>query len=549
MFVRHGGLNQPHRLFPILLLATIARLSAQPAITAVMNAASNIAPGLPNAGIAQGAIFVVQGSGLGPASMSIAPMAFQSANLSGTSVAVMVGGATENALMYYTSDAQVAALLPSNTPTGAGTVAVTYNGQTSDAAPIVVVANNPGIFTIDSSGGGPGIVTYADYSLVSPVRAANCGEPNTTCGAANPGDTLSLWATGLGPVSGDDASGSGLGQAIHVPLTVWLGGVRAPVSYQGRSGCCIGEDQIVFTVPDDVLTGCAVPLIVQVGNEISNSVAMPVAIGSRSCTPTRSGLSSIGPTDGPITSGSITLAHLADGGDAYEDDAGFEFLKLVTLLPGMQPFVLAWVDDQPAGSCIVYNNLNASFGVPIADGTLLDAGSDFSATGPMGSTALPVNSGNLEEFNLTGAFLGSGMYTVTGSGGADVGAFSGTIAIPEAATLVSPVNGGTATRANGMTVTWTGGSGSLEIEVNSCADDSCGSGAAAVCHVPASLGTFTIPPYAMLALPAGNNAGIVLSSYSAASFTAAGLNAGTISAYSNVAGFGYGWGSGSFTLK
>jgi uncharacterized protein (TIGR03437 family) len=39
--------------------------------------------------------------------------------LSGASVAVTVGSATVNALMYYTSDKQVAALLPSNTPTGA----------------------------------------------------------------------------------------------------------------------------------------------------------------------------------------------------------------------------------------------------------------------------------------------------------------------------------------------------------------------------------------------------------------------------------------------
>ena len=100
---------------------------------------------------------------------------------------------------YYTSATQVAALLPSNTPTGNGTITVTYNNQPSNSAPITMVTRNLGIFTVDSSGGGPGIVTYADYSLVSPTKAANCGGPNTTCGAANPGDTLILWATGFGP--------------------------------------------------------------------------------------------------------------------------------------------------------------------------------------------------------------------------------------------------------------------------------------------------------------------------------------------------------------
>jgi hypothetical protein len=51
-----------------------------------------------------------------------------------------------------------------------------------------MVANNVGIFTLDSSGQGPGILTYPDYSLVSSVKAANCGGPSTACGAANPGD-------------------------------------------------------------------------------------------------------------------------------------------------------------------------------------------------------------------------------------------------------------------------------------------------------------------------------------------------------------------------
>jgi len=122
----------------------------------VANAASNIAF---NALLAQGAIFILKGSGLGPADISIAPAAFQSTSLSGTSVAVTLGTTTVNALMYYTSASQVTALLPSNTPTGAGMFTVTYNGQTSNSIGHTVVANNLGIFTIDSSGQVQAIVT------------------------------------------------------------------------------------------------------------------------------------------------------------------------------------------------------------------------------------------------------------------------------------------------------------------------------------------------------------------------------------------------------
>lgn len=264
-----------------------------PTITNVTNAASNITAGLPNAGIAQGAIFLIFGSDLGPNLISIAQNAFQSTNLSGTSISVTVNGITVAPLLYYTSAKQVGALLPSNAPVGTGTITVTYNAQASARAQITVVANNLGIFTVTSDGQGVGIVTNPDYSLVSVTPETPCGGPYTTCGAANPGDTLILWATGLGPVNGSDAAGAGLGVRMpNIPLTLWLGGVQANVIYQGRSGCCIGEDQIVFVVPNGP-TGCAVPLAVQIGVEISNYTVMAVAPkGTRTCTPNASYFSS-----------------------------------------------------------------------------------------------------------------------------------------------------------------------------------------------------------------------------------------------------------------
>src|SRR5580692_8662707 len=98
--------------------------------------------------------------------ISISQTPFQNTTLSGTSISVTVAGTTVAPLLYYTSATQVAALLPSNTPVGKGTVTVTYNTQVGLAAPITVVANNLGIFTVTSDGQGVGIVTNADYSLV-----------------------------------------------------------------------------------------------------------------------------------------------------------------------------------------------------------------------------------------------------------------------------------------------------------------------------------------------------------------------------------------------
>ena len=53
-----------------LFLACSAPGMAQtPAVSAVVNAASNLPPGLPNGGIAQGALMILYGTGLGPATL------------------------------------------------------------------------------------------------------------------------------------------------------------------------------------------------------------------------------------------------------------------------------------------------------------------------------------------------------------------------------------------------------------------------------------------------------------------------------------------------
>jgi uncharacterized protein (TIGR03437 family) len=528
----------------LLAFALAPALPAAPTVTSIQNAASNIAPGLPNAPLAQGAIFVIKGSGLGPATLAIAPAAFQTTTLSGTSVTITAGATTVNAPLYYTSDTQVAALLPSGTPTGTATFKVTYNGQTSSAAGHGIVANNLGLFTIDSSGQGPGIVSFPDYSLVSAVKAANCGGPNTTCGAANPGDTLVLWGTGLGPVSGDDASGARLGQPMaDIPLTVWLGGVQAPVIYQGRSGCCIGEDQIVFKVPDNTPTGCAVPLLIQIGNTISNNTVIPVASGDRNCTLTNAALRRVDveplSAAGPVTFGDIDMEK-DGGGNGYQDFVHLTFARILSLQPGSQPFLASFIDLQPPGTCLVYNGLNPNNNPPFTGLAPLDSGSGYTIQGPNGSMTLPVNKGKTSTLSATGTFLGPGSYTVTGKGGADVGPFSATITVPALPTLVSPTSAANLTviRSGGMTINWKGGSGNVQIALTGATDKTFNTGASALCRAPANTGTFTIPPYVLMAIPAGTfNQFFVGSAESDVAFTATGLNVGNLHTQSVGPGF------------
>lgn len=557
--VRHSAV----KLF--LWLVAAAPVAAAPVITGVRNAASNLDPRLPNSAIARGSIFVVYGSGLGPADISFAPAAFQSKSLSGTSVQVTVGGTVVDAWMYYTSATQVAALLPSNTPVGgAGTanpsvqpiVTVTYNGEASAPTPFQGVRNNAlGMFTIDSTGTGPAIVTYPDYSLVSPSKAANCGGPYTTCGAANPGDTLTLWATGMGPVAGNEASGAGLGQNMpNIPLTVWLGGRQAPVVYQGRSGCCIGLDQIVFTVPDNVPTGCAVPLVVQIAGGVSNTTVLPVAIGSRSCTPADPALAALDVERlsnlSSFTLGVLKLRSMTGA----RDQAQFLFSRVSGIPAGWQPFLASFLDQPPIGTCnFVIGPLSATSDsaprLPESSriGTFIrslnpasiDAGSTFTITGPGGvADTLTVKPEDVPSISRDGRPLVPGEYTIAGGPGRDVGAFWVRVTVPVSPTPISPASGDNLRiiQTQGMTVTWNpnGSTGQVELWVSRFLDPSTAS--EAICTAPASAGTFTIPPHVLLALPNGGGAFLELEPgyrgpASSAAFSAAGLDLGIVQTF------------------
>jgi uncharacterized protein (TIGR03437 family) len=559
------------RVVPVLTLAVGVAAGQAPAISSVFNAASNVVQGLPNSGIAQGAIFAVQGVNMGPSTLTFAPNPFQSTNLDGTSISVTVGSATTNALMYYTSAGQLAALLPSSTPVGSGSMIVSYQGSASTSFAVSVVQNNVGVFTFSQNGQGVAIATYPDYSLVSAVPgtgalADTCttsGQacPDTYTGAAHPGDVLTLWATGLGAVTGGDSAGS-LGQQITAPVTLWIGGVSVPVSYKGRSGCCVGEDQIQFTMPNTVPTGCAVPIILQIGTQVSNSTVLPIASSGRSCTPqspalTTAVVQTLTTATEPLTVASFQLGRQISGvnssGVFYADygAASFGQYSLTYNIPPIstQNIVLSSFDNQPFGTCTAFPvgtnaNPNGLSGNPLLVTAL--AGADpgsVTITGPEGQLPMTNRGGTPTTYSAIlsqlGTYFSAGPYTIAGSGGTGtnpIGKFTTNF------TIVSPAPtwGGSdqnrlitagVTRANGFTINWTSGSANYDVVIggSSYTDDTGTTGAGFSCLVPSTLGTFTVPPSVLLALPSGPYTEIdfkpVLPSQS---FTASGLDVGLL---------------------
>ncbi|MGH9723067.1 MAG: hypothetical protein ACRD8O_22885, partial [Bryobacteraceae bacterium] len=167
-----AGLRAAAGLLAGLLVAAGTALAA-PAISSrgIYNAASYIPFGAPNAGVAQGGMFVIFGAEMGPATLQIINAFPLPANLGGTSVRVTVGGTNVDALMIYTSAGQLAAILPSSTPLGDAEVRVTYNGQTSPPETVRVVRNSFGIFTRNQGGTGPAIAQNFRSATDQPVNS------------------------------------------------------------------------------------------------------------------------------------------------------------------------------------------------------------------------------------------------------------------------------------------------------------------------------------------------------------------------------------------
>ena len=162
----------------------------------------------------------------------------------------------------------------------------------------------------------------------------------------------------------------------------------------------------------------------------------------------------------------ISSASEAGNGLIYEDDAVAEFGSY-TVPVSAAAFVTSYFDNQPLGTCLIYNSLNGNNAPPHATIVGLDAGA-VAVTGPAGS---PVNlletqnNGQVTSIqrhsqpSARHAYLSRGNYTISGAGGRDVGQFSANLTIGSIPTWTNQqgyiVDGAiTITRQNGVTLNW-----------------------------------------------------------------------------------------------
>ena len=257
----------------IILLGSLAVPSAAaPVVGGIQNNYSYLIEGSPNHAIAQGAIFILYGSGMaGPGLVQGGFNPALDPQLGGVVIRVTVNGVTTQAIPYYVSPTQLAAILPSATPVGDGTLTVAFGGQTSAPYPIHVAAGAFGFMTMGGNGLGQAVVMNAGFELLSPGKAVQEDQ------------VVIFWGSGLGAFEGDETRLIAAPRNLDAaPFELYVGGRLAETIYHGRSQFP-GLDQVVARIPRGS-TGCFVSLYAKTGAVISNFTTIPIAAaGQTAC--------------------------------------------------------------------------------------------------------------------------------------------------------------------------------------------------------------------------------------------------------------------------
>jgi uncharacterized protein (TIGR03437 family) len=218
--------------------------------------------------VAPGEIITLYGSGLGPAQLVSATTGsdgLYDAELAGT--AVTVNGIP--APIIYSAASQVAAIVPYEVSGSSAQIAATYKGQASAVFSVPIVAAQPGLFTLNSSGSGQAAALNQDQSINSPSSPAS------------PGDVISLFETGEGQTlpSGIDGMPAAAPAPVPIlPVSATIAGQAARILYSGGApGEVAGLMQINVQIPIGIQTGNAVPILVRIGG-VSSQAGVTIAV-------------------------------------------------------------------------------------------------------------------------------------------------------------------------------------------------------------------------------------------------------------------------------
>jgi uncharacterized protein (TIGR03437 family) len=171
--------------------------------------------------------------------------------------------------MIYASATQVAAVVPYELKQFANaSVVVRFLGQTSNGVSVNVVTTQPGVFTANASGTGPGAILNSNSTS------------NSQANPATRGDAIVVYLTGEGETSPAGVTGkvttvasppAPLTPGPLLPVTVTIAGQPANWSFAGEApGFVSGVMQLNVIVPTGVPAGDQ-PIVVSIGGNPSQT--------------------------------------------------------------------------------------------------------------------------------------------------------------------------------------------------------------------------------------------------------------------------------------
>lgn len=230
-------------------VAVIAGTAQRLSDAGVLSAASLIAGPL-----APGEIATLLGPGIGPAVGTTPGTASSAPILGGTSV--WFDGV--QAPLLYAGPTQINVVVPFGLEGDETELVIRKDGEIAANLTVPLTGAAPALFTVGSSGAGPAAILNEDATV------------NSATNPARPGQVVSLFATGAGamdPPAADGSTNRGAEQHPVFPVSVRIGGQDAEVLYAGAApGLIAGTLQVNCRVPEDVVAGPAVEIVLTVGS-------------------------------------------------------------------------------------------------------------------------------------------------------------------------------------------------------------------------------------------------------------------------------------------
>jgi len=182
-------------------------------------------------------------------------------------VELAVGGVP--ASLLYVSDRMINFQCPNEDLSSPVMVAVTRANGDTVKYQVAWDKVSPGIFTTNMTGHGQGVVFVAGTQLIAGPEAAG-SRP------AHPGESIEIFATGLGAAPPQHSRRRPLGVPLVLSVSLAIGGQQLPSAQAAPAPSFDGLWHITAPLPSDIQTGDTVPLQLNVrlsdGRVVSSNV-------------------------------------------------------------------------------------------------------------------------------------------------------------------------------------------------------------------------------------------------------------------------------------